>query len=331
MRAFALSALLLALGGCSEQELRSTLPPKGVPNPRPLVVETQTDKLVQTPIPEVDILWIIDNSTSMLNEQQALTTNFPAFMDYFLGSGLDYHIGVISTDYANDQGRLEYYNGIKWVEPDTPDPIGVFSNLAGLGTRIGTNEKGRDPAYAALEIHDGPGGFNEGFERDDGSLHLVVISDEDDHSDIVDLDEFVDFLETSRPDPDDVTFSSIVTPAGGCSPNGAEPGLDYIETTNRVGGILHSICVDDWVQVLEDLGVQAAGLTREYFLSELPVPGSIRVWVVDDGTTLQFEPYVDWTYNPQRNSIVFVDYVPSALAEVFIEYDVLGTAEEVVE
>lgn len=318
---------LLGAGACIEYEPTSTLPPVGVKNDRPLDIVDRTDRLVQTPVPVVDILWIIDNSTSMLDDQNALTSNFPAFMDYFLGSGLDYHIGVITTDYALDDGRLEYQAGVKWVDPETPDPIAVFSSLAGVGTRIGTNEMGRDPAYAALEFHDGPGGWNEGFERDDGGLHLIVISDEEDHSTQVGIDEFAQYLETSRPDPSDVTFSGIVTPPGNCSPNGVEPGLGYVDLNAQVGGILQSICNTDWINVLEQLGMQAAGLRREYFLAELPVPGTIEVWVVDGGTTYNFEPEVDWTYDASRNSVVFVEYVPTALAEVFIAYEVLSASE----
>lgn len=327
MRAALLLAGIALVSGCIEYTPKSTLPPAGVPNERPLEIETNTDKLVQVTVPVVDILWIIDNSTSMVDEQNALTTNFPVFMDYFLGSGLDYHIGVISTDYAADHGRLEYAVGHKWVDPETPDPVGVFQQMAGLGIKIGTNEKGRAPAYSALELEDGPGGWNEGFERDDGGLHIVAISDEDDHSTEIGRDEFVDYLETSRPDPDDVTFSSIVTPVNNCAPNGVEPGIEYVETTAAVGGILWSICNDDWIGVLEQLGMQAAGLQREYFLSELPVPGTIEVWVVDGATTYEFQPEIDWTYDAQRNSIVFTEFVPSALAEVFIEYAVLGAGE----
>ena len=65
------------------------------------------------PIKYLDILWVIDNSCSMTEEQQALSQNFASFVQYFVGSGLDYHIGVVSTDWDNlagdhhDAGRYE--------------------------------------------------------------------------------------------------------------------------------------------------------------------------------------------------------------------------------
>ena len=96
---------LILMGGCTgENEIRSTLPPAGVANPKPLVADTQTDKLVQVQVPEVDILWVVDNSCSMFEEQQGISENNPVFMDFFLGSGLDYHIGVVSTD-MNDNAQ----------------------------------------------------------------------------------------------------------------------------------------------------------------------------------------------------------------------------------
>ena len=102
---------LVLVVGCIEYTPTSTMPPGGAVNVRPVETPTQTDRLVQVLPPEVDVLWIIDNSSSMSDEQAALTTNFPAFMDFFLGSGLLYHIGVVSTDYATDQGRLEQAAG----------------------------------------------------------------------------------------------------------------------------------------------------------------------------------------------------------------------------
>jgi hypothetical protein len=91
-----------------------------------------------------------------------------------------------------------------------------------------------------------------------------------------------------------------------------------------------SICSSDWSTVLDELGMQAAGLKREFFLSQLPVEDSIEVWVVYEGVTYTFqEGSCDdcYTYNAARNSITFNTYVPDPLAEVFIDYDVLAAVQ----
>ncbi len=97
--------------------------------------EIQTDELKQEPAALVDILWVVDNSGTMVDEQDALATNFQRFITGLTvcqGTGEandvcdfstklcsvsgapcnppDYHIGVVTTDVrasaALDQGRL---------------------------------------------------------------------------------------------------------------------------------------------------------------------------------------------------------------------------------
>ena len=323
--------LLLLAGGCIEYTPSSTLPPAGVANPRPLETPRQTDKLVQVQVPEVDILFTIDNSCSMWEEQTALANNFPIFMDFFLGSGLDYHIGVISTDtYDNSHsGKLIQASGYRWIDEETTQPSDVFGQMAVLGTGGSGDEKGRDAAYRGLEIlTQSETDYNYGFVREDASLHTVFVSDENDHSDTITRGEWVGYLTTLKWSEDMITASSIVSPNPVC-PDAAEPGDDYVSVTNSVGGIFWSICNDDWGDVLEQLGIQASGLRREYFLSQLPVPGTIEVWVVENGVTYTFEEEIDWIYDENRNSIMFNEYVPGALAEVFVEYDELSASEAV--
>ena len=95
--------------------------------------EIQVDELGQRQAALVDILWVIDNSPSMIQEQQALAANFERFiagLTLCQGTGVandlcdfesktcrtsgeacnppDYRIGVVSTDLQTetDQGRL---------------------------------------------------------------------------------------------------------------------------------------------------------------------------------------------------------------------------------
>ena len=72
---------------------------------------------------------------------------------------------------------------------------------------------------------------------------------------------------------------------------------------------------------------QASGLKREFFLSQLPVPGTISVEVDEGGQTLTFEQGVDWTYDASRNSVTLTDYVPTPLAKIQLDYDVLAASE----
>ena len=107
-----------------------------------------------------------------------------------------------------------------------------------------------------------------------------------------------------------VTFSSIVghPVAAAVDLEMVEEGRDYIrDTTGRRS--LHSICTDDW-SVLDELGEQAARVRVEYFLTQLPVPGTIEVEVVTD--VGNYWKRMGWTYNATRNSVTLSSY-PTAL------------------
>jgi hypothetical protein len=195
--------------------------------------------------------------------------------------------------------------------------------MAVLGMFGLPDEKGRAQAYGALELL--RDSYNSGFYRNDAFLAIVAISDEDDYSgnNPISQTEFISWLQNLKSNADMVSFSSIVAPEGGCN-TAIEPGTEYLNVTRAVGGIEWSICNSAWNSVLEELGMQAAGLRREFFLSEVPVEESVSVRVVDDGDELSFERGTDWDYVRSRNSIRFATYVPNPLSEVFITYTLLS-------
>jgi len=313
-----LPVLTLAAVGCgSENVIEPWNPPNWDVNPRPLEPTLHTDRILQVTQPEVDVLWVVDNSCSMGTYQSKLVDNFPVFFEYFEGSGMDYHIGVVSTDMDGmhePYGRLVTRYGHRYLEPDTPNAAELFEKMAILGSSGSGWEKGKDATYAALETERLE--YNLGFQRENSAIHVIVVTDEDDSSEIT-SDELAAYLNGLRHDPDDVTFSAIVNYSFGAG--------DYLPVKNKVGGIEWDIQDEDWTQMLEHLGLQAAGLKREYFLSKLPVLGTIQVSVVENEITYKFTEGADWAYDPVRNSIAFHDYVPNPMAEVLITYRILST------
>ncbi len=326
------SIALLFSVGCTEYTFDEGSTVLGQPNPPDLSTPVNTDRIVQTTVPAVDVLWVIDNSCSMSDKQESLAANFPGFMQFFLDSGLDYHVGVVSTDMTDfdHSGKLQEddWTGVKYIDDQTSQPVEVFQRMATLGTSGDAYEQGREAAYVALETRAQTD--NYGFARDDAFLSVVVISDEDDYSedDVIGLQPFISWFQNLRATPDMVSFSSIVGPDFYC-PESWEEGVEYLEITRTVGGIEWSICDPNWDQVLQALGMQAAGLRREFFLSEIPVEESIDVWVVDiDGQTIEFQIGLEYDYDRSRNSVRFNSYVPNPLAEVFIEYEVLAGVQD---
>ena len=314
---------MMVLMGCgSDHDFIGDAAPPVFDNPVDVEDEERTDRFIQTPPTVVDVLFVIDDSGSMDDEQDQLADNFPSFFNWFLGSGVDYHVGVTSTDMFNPSkmGRLTSAAGVLWIDPDTPNAEAVFTDMAMLGTDGDGTESGIAAAYSALELR--KDGYNEGFLREEGSLQVVLISDEQDQSgnDPITRVEFVEFLVALEGEKEEVGFSSIVTPPGVWGPGGETPGTNYLWVTHKVGGKQFDIRESNWSGLLDQLGLEALGLEREFFLSQLPVVDTIEVSEVVDGITQVFEVEDEWFYDADRNSVTFTSHIPDPYAEILIHY-----------
>ena len=74
-----------------------------------LVKVAQSDEIAVPDQPKIDMLWVVDNSGSMCQEQVNLARNFKTFADQLINLDADINLGVISTD-ARDEahaGKLQ--------------------------------------------------------------------------------------------------------------------------------------------------------------------------------------------------------------------------------
>jgi hypothetical protein len=329
MRRVACFALFSAFVGCeSENKIGGDYPEYGPSNPAPVLTPWREDQITQVTTPVVDALFVVDNSCSMDVEQANLAANFPPFLAWFLDSGLDYHIGVTSTD-MNDPaqaGRLRESQGVRWVQSDTVAPETVFADMATIGISGSAAELGFDATFAALDTLATLD--NLGFQREGSGVHVTVVSDENNApGGSITREEFIDWMNGLRWSQRMVTFSSIVGPTTGC-PDIGSAGVEYEAATAAVGGVVWPICSDDWVSVLDQLGALAIGLSKEFYLSQMPVPGSVSVSLEVDGVMQNyFVEGVDWTYSGDRNSISFTTRTPNPLEVVHIRYQVLSLLE----
>ena len=336
--------LVFAIGCGSETNIGADILP--VPSEQPLELDNQvlTDTIFQVQPPVVDVAWVVDNSCSMscvvschtTSTVDNITENFPLFMQHFKDSGVDYHIGVVTADMDNpgDAGRLQRGLGTDlWIDPTTQNDIISFTNMATQGTSGSGTEKGLAAFFNAHEEHGDT--HNAGFFRDNSRLETIVLSNEDDNSGIS-VNEFINWYGALR-SPDKVKFNSIVCMRfEGADENGNSPceerlvevGHDYMEVSRQVGGLIWHIMDERWGRLLDSLGAQAAGLTSEYYLTNVPVESTLVVGVTDGNTDVYTEyPRVEidseevgYFYSPIRNSVLFVNYLPSPLSRIELTY-----------
>jgi hypothetical protein len=163
---------------------------------------------------DLDILFLVDKSPTMADEQQSLADNFPRFIEVLesIEGGLpNVHIGVITQDIgaggfdsggtcsgAGDAGRLQNTPRVAGCSPpagafieDIANPdgtrqrnyTGTLSDTFGCIAQVGPDGCGFEQHLESLKrALDDSVPENAGFLRPDAYLGIIILSDEDDCS-----------------------------------------------------------------------------------------------------------------------------------------------------
>lgn len=281
----------------------------------PLQVDTW---VAGTPLP-VDILWVVDNSSSVGDEQATFAYNLAAWFDEQLGSGLvpDWQLAVVTTD-VSDSGAFVSQWGQPVLTPAVPDAGYQFSGNANLGMGGSGIEQGFHNAWQALE----PAGPNPSFLRAPAALSIIFLSDEAEQSGSIqgwEPEEYVAAFQGLKADPSWVILSAISGGASGCNGAGgwASAGADYVLAASMTGGLSVSICDANWSAAFADPAWRPEGLVGWFPLSLAPVPASVEVTIEgvplassawqweEPGNVIVIEPGV-W---PEEGELVEITYV----------------------
>ncbi len=153
---------------------------------------------------KIDVLFIVDNSGSMADNQANLASSFSNFIDKFTAQNLNFHIGVISTDAYSVHSYWTNHPGVYaafqqsvagpfslqsgdllskigndiYLTKDSVNPTLQFTQNASIGTTGSGAETG---LLSATNFFDSTlqSGWNNGFLRPEAYLSMIVVSDED--------------------------------------------------------------------------------------------------------------------------------------------------------
>lgn len=221
-------------GGCSSP----------VDEPGSTVPGTCESEAPIIPVQKTDILFVIDNSGSMLEEQEGIARELPTFIaELKAGAGLaqDFRVGVTTTSVYlradingdgvpeptqhfdqppyDEAGRLQPVHaadgtetGERFLESGDPQLVEKFRDLVQQGTGGSGQEAPFEAVRRALAE-----GKNPGFLRDGARLLVVLVTDEDDCS------------STEREPPVFVTPLDPANPRDECAEQSAKltPVADY--------------------------------------------------------------------------------------------------------
>lgn len=272
------------------------------------VVRKQDVETFKQPVREggVDILWVVDSSFSMDEEQVQLASHAATFITFLSGAPVDFQLGVTTTDEAGGGALIGPMLGT-----ETPGLTAAFVDQV---TDIGDGDRtevGFLTAVAAVQ---------SGQLRPKADLEVVFFTDEDDQSELTPA-EFVDLLDAGHPDGAVVVNAITGDLPDGCASiaAAADPAPRYVDAQEQTGGLRESICSYDYDAMLERMALKVLGLEVRFTLAKLPELATMEVRV--DGALVHRRDRHGWRYDAGDNSIVFDGYaVPPPGAGIEVAY-----------
>jgi hypothetical protein len=272
----------------------------------------KTDEFDQPLNGAADILFVVDNSSSMTAEQASLNANFSVFATGLDELDVDFHIALITVEDPEFVGAV--------ITPDSGDVAGEFIDQSTMPIISGVSEQPSEMAYQATQVGGdaGPGGE---FLRDEAKLSIIFISDEVDES-RASWETYLAHFQSLKADASDFVAHAISgNYPGGCADASATNKV--YEMTVETGGLYLSICSEDWAAHLDALVEGSTYNLAEFDLSEDPVPETIQVTV--DGVAVT----TGWYYDEEENAVVFYETdVPEGGSHIEVTYAIAGSCDQ---
>lgn len=288
---------------------------------------------------KVDILWVIDNSGSMLTKQQNLATSFDSFTQVFLNKNFDFHMSIVTTDIrsATDpnpvlRGQQGDFQGIPTViTQSTANFSNTFKSNVVVGSLGDPAAKSLDAVQLALSAGK-LAGTNAGFLRSDAHLAVIFVSDADDDDSTHSVSSTINFLQTLKPDVYDVssntykknfTASAVVVDtsnsANSACPAPFEDGVKFKQIAQQTNGSIASICEADFSSGLTNISQAIAAAITEIPLARAPNVSTIQVTF--NGSLVANSTTNGWTYSNTGNKIVFHgNAIPLDQTSILVNY-----------
>ena len=286
--------------------------------------------------PAVDILFIIDNSSSMESYQKLLAENISLFVDRFFDVDfVDYHIGVttssiltsssIGVPYAfrNDGNLLGGVSGVDgleyfYVNRDISDGDQLLADII-MSAGISGNAIERFLNIPELTFLKD----NDGFLRSEAHLAIFVITDTDDQSDVFPQGAYRYLLGLKGGDRKKLHYAAalVVEERDGCridpviGPQERTPDeFKLLKMVNLFRGRGHSfdLCKSDYGKDLAHVAQSIVFSVLTIDLDDLPDVSSVRVcYRQGDFREKEFcesgqeiaNGSDGWIYDIQRNAI----------------------------
>ena len=291
-------ALIFSLTSCTTNIDYGLGPPQ-------VEVDIWIDSFVQVgSYEEIDIIWVIDRSCSMADNDAEVVSGVEAMMNS-LPPDINWRLQMITTGLFGQPSVFPLTQG-----STSKDALFMLSNLPS-----DYHEAGFQSLYDYIQ-HDA---YALTWMRRSAALLVVFVSDEDEQS-AMSISDFNIWYGSQRSNTYMSSIVNVDAAESACIyPNNNNVGHRYIDSTNHFNGNIIDICSPDWSAGVADATskvepIESLALTHE------PDVDSIVVFI--DGA-----PSLDWYYDEFTNTLYF-DITPLEGALVEVGYAVTGYLAE---
>ena len=289
----------------------------------------------QSQLQNVDIVWVIDNSGSMEEEQEGLIENFDSFIDNFFSNGqvdFPFKMGVTTTEaYRGNNDKWENYD---LSSEAATDDLVKFKDDFKSAVDVGLNGSGREKALrSAYTMTQSDPSF---FGGDESLSVFILVTDEQEQSHVAGdaddpldaspyLDEndeqytiakWIQKFQALKSDPKQTLFFPIVRTSVIDMGNYIEGDVDnrFLELAN-LSGTKRSDIDQPFDSVLSEISqaIKSTVFRKNYLIQNQNriVDSSVRVYIDDQ------EQIGNWDLS---GKMILFDAAPSAGSEVKIKY-----------
>jgi hypothetical protein len=245
--------------------------------------------------PKVDIIWVVDASGSMLDEQMKIGANLTQFADDISKASLDVHIVMMTTS-----ASIPVICPVVPPDPLAGTPLASDPRYEFIETLVDSNN--------LLDVAVNGYGMYSSFLRPDAALQFVFVTDDESHyqgqaTPEARADAFKADMEKLAGKPFTLHTISSEGPTACRDPNcmpdantgicvfvmlqcgASAPGDTYYTLAHQTGGLTASICESDWQAIFQPLTaavIEAVPLPCNYTIPPPPSgeslePGKVNV------------------------------------------------------
>ncbi|MFN8945029.1 MAG: hypothetical protein ACK5WZ_10450 [Pseudobdellovibrionaceae bacterium] len=285
---------------------------------------------------KVDVVFMVDDSSSMMDHQNRLANTIPTLIQKLLSLKLDMHFAVVNSNMGgNTNGKSadggKFLGSPRYLTNSTPNLAATLAARIKVGEGGSNNERGMESLVTALSA---PYIINEGmgFLRQEAYLVVIALTDEEDYSPVPGgssqaLNYYKNFFDQLKPQTlpgvknwvmNVIGKLSLSTSCSSFSESGSisEP---FISLATYSSGIKTSLCTSDLTGAVANINARLIEIITDYRLNKIPNVSTIRVLM--NGVSVPQSTVNGWDYIPSVNAIRFYgSFIPKADANIKIDF-----------